>query len=35
MLRFRTLAQTLRMRFFPAFTKDQANLLAAIKLPCC
>ena len=35
MLRFRTLAQTLRMRFFPAFTKDQAELLAAIKFPCC
>jgi hypothetical protein len=35
MTRFRRFAQEIRKRFFPCMTKDQADILASVKFPCC
>ena len=35
MTRLKITAKTIARRVFPALTKEQANLLASIKFPCC
>jgi hypothetical protein len=35
MKRFRKVAQKIHKRFFSAMTKDQADILASVKFPCC